>query len=41
MMCVKGEKVEHIKKRRFKAGEGDVMGREVGGGFIFGNACKN
>ena len=19
----------------------DVMGREVGGGFMFGNACKN
>ena len=24
-----------------EGGEGDVMGREVGGGFIFGNACKN
>ena len=21
--------------------KGDVMGREVGGGFMFGNACKN
>ena len=28
-------------KAKFQANMGDVVGREVGGGFMFGNACKN
>jgi hypothetical protein len=31
-----------INKDVFEPGtQRDVMGRELGGGFMFGNACKN
>ena len=34
-------KIEGVDCHLEKMTQRDVMGREVGGGFMFGNVCKN